>query len=99
MQLLYYSTQNRAVTTSDYETLVKQLYPNAISVSAWGGEDDEILIFGVVKIGAIKADSGSTLTTQTKSDIVTKLQKYNVASVRPDIVGPGNNFGRIIKYS
>lgn len=84
---LYYSTQNRAVTTSDYETLVKQLYPNAISVSAWGGEDDEIPIFGVVKI-AIKAASGSTLTTQTKSDIVTKLQKYNVASVRPDIVDP-----------
>ena len=84
---LSYSAQNRAVTTSDYETLVKQLYPNAQSVSAWGGEDNETPIYGTVNI-AIKAASGSTLTESTKQGIVTSLKKFNVASVRPQIVDP-----------
>ena len=84
---LSYSSQNRAVTTSDYETLVKSLYPNAQYVSAWGGEDEEEPIYGVVKI-SIKAASGSTITTVTKESIKTQLQKYNVASVRPEIVDP-----------
>jgi hypothetical protein len=84
---LQYARQDRAVTTSDYETLVQELYPNAQSVSAWGGEDDETPVYGVVKI-AIKAASGSTLTDTTKQSIVTQLQKFNVASVRPEIVDP-----------
>jgi len=84
---LNYSAQNRAVTTTDYETIVKSIYPNALSVSAWGGENDETPIYGVVKI-AIKAKSGSTLTNSTKKNIVTSLKPYNVASVRPVIVDP-----------
>jgi len=52
-----------------------------------GGEDDETPVYGVVKI-AIKAASGSTLTDTTKESIKTQLQKYNVASVRPEIVDP-----------
>ena len=84
---LQYSAQDRAVTTADYETIVQSLYPNAQSVSAWGGEDDETPVYGVVKI-AIKAASGSTLTDTTKTDLVTQLKKYNVASVRPEIVDP-----------
>ena len=84
---LQYAAQDRAVTTSDYETLVQSIYPNALSVSAWGGEDDETPRYGIVKIG-IKAASGSTLTETTKADIVNKLKPYNVASVTPQIVDP-----------
>ena len=84
---LQYAAQDRAVTTTDYETLVKSIYPNALSVSAWGGEDDETPRYGIVKIG-IKAASGSTLTETTKQDIVNKLRPYNVASVSPQIVDP-----------
>ena len=84
---LQFSAQDRAVTTADYESLVQSIFPNAQSVSAWGGEDEENPVYGVVKI-AIKAASGSTLTNTTKTDIVTQLQKYNVASVRPEIVDP-----------
>jgi hypothetical protein len=84
---LQYAAQDRAVTTTDYETLVQSIYPNALSVSAWGGEDDETPRYGTVKIG-IKAASGSTLTETTKQDIVNKLKPYNVASVSPQIVDP-----------
>jgi hypothetical protein len=84
---LGYAAQNRAVTTSDYETIVRSIYPNALSVSAWGGEDDENPVYGTVKI-AIKAASGSTLTNSTKASIVSSLRPFNVASVRPIIVDP-----------
>ena len=84
---LQYTAQDRAVTTKDYESLVQTIYPNALSVSAYGGEDAETPEYGKVFI-SIKAASGSTLTTATKNDIVTQLKKYNVASVTPVIVDP-----------
>ena len=84
---LQYTSQDRAVTTTDYETLVRSIYPNATSISAWGGEDDETPVYGVVKI-AVKGQSGVPLTNATKLDIVTKLKPYNVASVRPEIIDP-----------
>jgi len=84
---LNYAAQDRAVTATDYETLIKSLYPNAQSVSAWGGEDDETPRYGIVKI-AIKPKSGSVLTQTTKNDIITQLAPYNVGSVKPDIVDP-----------
>ena len=84
---LQYTAQDRAVTTTDYETIIRSIYPNALSISAWGGEDDETPVYGVVKI-SIKAASGSTLTNATKQNIITSLQSYNVASVRPEIIDP-----------
>ena len=84
---LQYAAQDRAVTATDYETIVKSIYPNALSISAWGGEDDETPQYGVVNI-SIKAKSGSTLTDTTKADIVTQLKPFNVASVRPVIKDP-----------
>jgi len=84
---LQYTAQDRAVTATDYETIVRSIYPNALSVSAWGGEDDETPVYGVVKI-SIKAASGSTLTEATKASIVKDLIPYNVAAVRPEIIDP-----------
>jgi len=82
---LSYASQNRAVTTSDYEVKVLELYPNAKSISAWGGEDDENPIYGTVNV-AIQPKSGSTLTETTKESIKTSLKTFNVASVQPKIV-------------
>tara|TARA_Y100000004_G_scaffold190941_1_gene248879 strand:- start:2567 stop:4444 length:1878 start_codon:yes stop_codon:yes gene_type:complete len=82
---LSYTAQNRCVTTSDYETKVVQLYPNAQSVVAWGGEDDETPVYGKVKI-AIYPKSGSTLTETTKDSIETSLKTFNVGSVQPQVV-------------
>ena len=84
---LQYAAQDRAVTATDYETLVKSIYPNANSVSAWGGEDDETPQYGVVNI-SIKAKSGTVLSDTSKADIVTQLKPFNVASVRPVIKDP-----------
>ena len=82
-----YAAQDRAVTVNDYKVKVEELYANASSVSAWGGEDNDTPFYGRVYI-AIKPTSGSTLTDTTKDDIVTQLKKFSVASVTPVIVDP-----------
>ena len=84
---LSFQSQNRAVTVKDYETLTQTFYPNAESISAYGGEDAETPVYGVVYIGIVPK-SGSTLTETTKTSIVNNLKKYNVASVTPIIVTP-----------
>ena len=84
---LQYQSQNRAVTVKDYETLTQTFYPNAESISAYGGEDAETPVYGKVFIGVVPK-SGATLTEATKLDIVNNLKKYNVASVTPEIVTP-----------
>jgi len=84
---LNYQSQNRAVTVKDYETLTQTFYPNAESISAYGGEDAETPVYGTVYIGIVPK-SGSTLTETTKLSIVNNLKKYNVASVTPVIVTP-----------
>jgi hypothetical protein len=82
-----YSAQDRAVTVEDYKVKVNELYANAKSVSAWGGEDNDTPFYGRVYI-SIKAKSGSNLTQTTKDDLVTQLKKYSIASVTPVIVDP-----------
>jgi uncharacterized glyoxalase superfamily protein PhnB len=83
----FYASQDRAVTVEDYKVKVNQLYPNAHSISAWGGEDNDTPYFGKVFI-SIKPKSGSNLTLTTKRDIVNTLKRYSVASVRPEIIDP-----------
>ena len=80
-----YSAQDRAVTVEDYKTKVKELYANAQAVSAWGGEDAEVPFYGRVYI-SILPKSGSNLTETTKSNLITELKKFSVASVTPEII-------------
>ena len=82
-----YSAQDRAVTVDDYKVKVEEIYSNAGSVSAWGGEDNDTPFYGRVYI-SIKPTAGSTLTDTTKTDIITQLKKFSVASVTPVIVDP-----------
>ena len=85
MHLTIYITR-QTVTTTDYETLVRSIYPNVQSISAWVWRWWNP-VYGVVKI-SIKPKSGSNLTNSTKNNIITSLKPYNVASVRPEIVEP-----------
>ena len=82
-----YASQNRTVTTNDYASKVKQIYTNAQSVQVWGGEDNSTPVYGRVYI-SIKPVSGATLTEAKKTDIITQLKDFNVASVTPVIQDP-----------
>ena len=86
-----YATQNRAVTAKDYESKVKTIYSNAKSVQVWGGEDNETPVYGRVYI-SINPVAGATLTEATKSDIITQLKDFNVASITPVIEDPETTF-------
>ena len=86
-----YATQNRAVTAKDYESRVKSIYANAKSVQVWGGEDNDTPVYGRVYI-SINPVAGATLTEATKSDIITQLKDFNVASVTPVIEDPETTF-------
>ena len=82
-----YASQNRTVTTNDYASKVKQIYTNAQSVQVWGGEDNSTPVYGRVYI-SIKPVPGATLTEAKKTDIITQLKDFNVASVTPVIQDP-----------
>ena len=52
-----YSSQNRAVTGRDYESIIKRIYPDTDSVSIVGGEELDPPQFGTVQI-SIKPKNG-----------------------------------------
>ena len=80
-----YASQNRAVTSSDYEALIPRIYAEAQSVSAYGGEDLTPPSFGKVFI-SIKPEHGEYLSTTIKQNIKNELRKYSVIGIQPEIV-------------
>ena len=95
-----YASQNRAVTTKDYEARVKTIFPNAKSVQVWGGEDNSTPVYGRVYI-SINPKSGVSVTESNKADIITQLKDFNVASITPVIEDPETTFIQlnvVVKY-
>lgn len=82
-----YGAQNRAVTASDYEAIIRKIYPATADVISFGGEEAEPPEYGKVKI-CIKPKNYSFLSSYTKRLIVQEIKKYSVASVTPDIIDP-----------
>jgi len=82
---LKYASQNRAVTSQDYEVLTKQVFPESESVSAFGGEELNPPQYGRVFI-AIKPKNGAYLSNFVKSDIIAKLKRHTVAGIVPQII-------------
>ncbi len=81
-----YSTQNRAVTPNDYETLIPaKIYPNTESISVFGGEELVPPQYGKVFI-SIKPRTGDFLSNLAKEDVKMKLKKYAVAGIVPEIL-------------
>ena len=82
-----YGTQDRAVTSQDYEAIVRRVYPATSDIIIFGGEDQDPPEYGKVFI-ASKPKDASYLTSLTKATIIEELEKYTVASVEPRIVDP-----------
>ena len=82
-----YGTQDRAVTANDYEAIVRQVYPATSDIIIFGGEDQDPPQYGKVFI-SLKPTDASYLTSLTKSQIISDLKKYVIASVEPQIVDP-----------
>ena len=80
-----YSSQYRAVTSSDYESVLGYIYPNVESVTAFGGEEMSPPRFGKVFI-SVKPRNGDFLSDETKRELVQKLKNYAVAGIVPEFI-------------
>ena len=80
-----FASQERAVTVSDYEVLIAQIYENLDLVSVVGGEDVFPPQFGKVLI-TIKPNVGEAVSASEKARIKTELRKYKVGSVETVIL-------------
>lgn len=83
----YYASQERAVTLSDYESIIQQIYPNADLVRVIGGENLKPPRFGEVFI-AIKPTVGQYVSDYEKDRIAGEMDKYKVGSVKVSVVDP-----------
>lgn len=80
--------QNRAVTSEDYSSLIKRLYPDTKSVVVWGGEYNVPPAYGKVFL-SIRPNSKAFLTPTDKSYIKEIILKSrNIVSITPEIVDP-----------
>ena len=80
-----YSAQYRAVTTRDYEGIIKEVYPNTESVSVVGGEELDPPQFGNVLI-SIKPVNGTEVSDFDKKNILEALKQYTIAGVNQKLV-------------
>ena len=85
---LQYSTQNRLVTTKDYESYVTKNYPAVQSISVWGGEEEMPPVYGKVYI-CIKPKDNYYLSTSEKERIISEIvQPKSIISIKSEIRDP-----------
>ena len=81
-----YASQNRALTSNDYESLIPtKIYPDTESISVFGGEELVPPQYGKVFI-SIKPRTGDFLPNLIKENIKMRLKKYAVAGIVPEIL-------------
>jgi len=93
---LDYASQGRCVTAEDYKLYAKKLFPNAQAVQVFGGDtgsyDTSLGVVSTAEYGkvfiSIKSTTGLNLTTSEKTQLVTDLAPYTIASTTPVIVDP-----------
>lgn len=83
-----YQAQDRATTESDYEILIKKIYPDAKQVTAIGGQRYIPRQYGKVFISILKNDL-NILSDKDKSDILLEFNKrYAGLTIIAEIVDP-----------
>jgi len=82
-----YSSQYRAVTAKDYESIIQQIYPNTESVSVIGGEEMDPPQYGNVII-IIKPRNATFIPEFDKRNILKNLKKYSLTGINQQILDP-----------
>ena len=81
-----YTTQNRALSANDFEILIpNKIYPEAESISVFGGEELVPPQYGKVFI-SIKPRNGDFVPNLIKENIKRDLRRYSVAGIVPEIL-------------
>ena len=80
-----YSSQYRAVTARDYESIIQSIYPNTESVAVVGGEELDPPEFGNVLI-SIKPRNGDYISDFDRQNILAKLKNYSLSGINQKII-------------
>jgi len=84
-----YATQNRLVTSEDYEALVLARFSYIDAISVWGGEEASPPQFGKVFVSVSKKGvSNSLLNITERTEILAYLDTYKVITQRPEVLDP-----------
>ena len=67
-----FTTQNRLITTKDYESYIKKNYPSVDSLSVWGGEDEVPKSFGKIFI-SLKPKEDFYISETEKQRIIDEI--------------------------
>lgn len=90
-----YATQERAVTTSDYETLLKVNFPEIKSIAVYGGEETSPPKFGKVFIAAQLADLDG-LPDSKKQQYLTFLSNRAPLTITPVFIDPERVYASVV---
>ena len=69
-----FTTQNRLITTNDYESYLKRNYPSIDSISVWGGEEEVPPVYGKVLI-SLKPKENYYISETEKQRIIDEIIK------------------------
>ena len=83
----FYGSQNRAVTSNDFASIVRNIYPSVSDIIVFGGEDQVPPAYGKVFL-SIKPTDAPSISSFTKNELTNELKKYTVASIKPEFVDP-----------
>jgi len=69
-----FTTQNRLITTNDYQAFLKRSYPALDSLSVWGGEEETVPVYGTVYV-SLKPKTNYYISETEKQRIIDDLIK------------------------
>ena len=97
----FFATQERAVTTGDYETLMTTTYPEIQAISVYGGEEANPPQYGKVFL-SMKIANFDVLPTSKKTEYTTFLKSRAPLTIDPIFVDPDYTYASVtsnVKYN
>lgn len=97
----HFQTQERAITNSDYETLLKSAFPEIDAISVYGGDSVSPPQYGKVFI-ALSIDGIDTLPTSKRDEYYSFIKPKMANPIIPVFVNPTFVYARVdtkVKYN
>jgi len=97
----YFTAQERAITTEDYENLLKINFPEVLAVSAYGGQDVDPPQYGRVFV-AVDIDQVDGLPASKRDEYYSFLKTRCPVSIEPIIIEPEMTFvyiSSLVRYN
>lgn len=84
----FYQSQDRAVTVSDFESIILTEYSLADSVRVWGGDQNDPPMHGKVFISILPKNT--SILSDAQKDAIKRdiLDKKKIVSVTPELIDP-----------